>query len=109
MQSQSIPAVRPVHAARDVREEEGPVITQTPEQRDEIHPEPAPKLEVSRTRPVKPEKMVFPAANPSPQDKRAVILDLAEQGFSVTDIAQKMGVGKGEVMLLLKLRKKAIP
>ena len=34
------------------------------------------------------------------------ILEMAEQGYSVTDIAQNMGVGKGEVMLLLKLRKK---
>ena len=43
----------------------------------------------------------------SPQpDKRTAILEMAEQGYAVTDIAQKMGVGKGEVMLLLKLRKK---
>jgi len=47
------------------------------------------------------------ANNPPVQDKRATILDMAEQGFSVIDIAQKMGIGKGEVMLLLKLRKKA--
>jgi len=46
---------------------------------------------------------------PPPQDKRTVILDMAENGFSVTDIAQKMGIGKGEVMLLLKLRKRAVP
>ena len=45
--------------------------------------------------------------NPPAQDKRATILEMAEQGFSETDIAQKMGIGKGEVMLLLKLRKKA--
>lgn len=44
---------------------------------------------------------------PPRNDKRATILDMAEQGCSVTEIAQKMGVGKGEVMLLLKLRKKA--
>lgn len=42
-------------------------------------------------------------------DKRTLILDMAEQGMSVEDIAKKMGVGKGEVMLLLKLRKKASP
>lgn len=40
------------------------------------------------------------------QDKRSMILELAEQGWSESDIAQKMGIGKGEVMLLLKLRKK---
>lgn len=44
-----------------------------------------------------------------PQDKRATILAMAEQGFSVTDIAQRMGVGKGEILLLLKLRKKTAP
>lgn len=43
---------------------------------------------------------------PPQKDKRTTILDMAEQGCSVTDIAQKMGVGKGEVMLLLKLRKR---
>ena len=47
-------------------------------------------------------------APPPRNDKRATILNMAEQGFSVTEIAQKMGVGKGEVMLLLKLRKKAV-
>lgn len=48
------------------------------------------------------------APPPPRNDKRATILDMAEQGCSVTEIAQKMGVGKGEVMLLLKLRKKAV-
>ena len=42
-------------------------------------------------------------------DKRILILEMAEQGMSVEDIAKKMSVGKGEVMLLLKLRKKATP
>lgn len=50
----------------------------------------------------------FLQTKPLVMDKRATILDLAEQGWSVTDIAQKMGIGKGEVMLLLKLRKKAV-
>ena len=40
-------------------------------------------------------------------DKRTLILEMAEQGMSVEEIAKKMSVGKGEVMLLLKLRKKA--
>lgn len=49
-------------------------------------------------------------ASPSSQglpDKRTLMLNLAEQGMSAEDIAKKLGVGKGEVMLLLKLRKKA--
>jgi len=50
----------------------------------------------------------FLQAKPLVMDKRATILDMAEQGWSVTDIAQKMGIGKGEVMLLLKLRKKTV-
>ncbi len=54
-------------------------------------------------------KTIKPAtqAKPLVMDKRTTILDMAEQGWSVTDIAQKMGIGKGEVMLLLKLRKKS--
>lgn len=51
---------------------------------------------------------VSPIITPPQKDKRAAILDMAEQGYSVTDIAQKMGVGKGEVLLLLKLRKKVV-
>ena len=52
-------------------------------------------------------KKETPVKVSSPQpDKRTAILEMAEQGYAVTDIAQKMGVGKGEVMLLLKLRKK---
>lgn len=43
----------------------------------------------------------------SATDKRTKIFQLAEQGWAEGDIAQKMGIGKGEVMLLLKLRKKA--
>ena len=41
-----------------------------------------------------------------PLDKRSMILKLAEEGLSDTEIAQKIGIGKGEVTLLLKLRKK---
>lgn len=39
-------------------------------------------------------------------DKRAMILKLSEEGLNETEIAQKIGVGKGEVTLLLRLRKK---
>lgn len=41
-------------------------------------------------------------------DKRALMLELAEQGLPAEAIAKKLGVGKGEVMLLLKLRKKTV-
>ena len=54
-------------------------------------------------------KKVLPAiVDAAPPVKRTAILEMAEQGYSVTDIAQKMGIGKGEVMLLLKLRKKVV-
>jgi hypothetical protein len=56
---------------------------------------------------VKPAKTAT-QAKPLVMDKRTTILEMAEQGWSVTDIAQKMGIGKGEVMLLLKLRKKSV-
>ena len=46
--------------------------------------------------------------NQAAPDKRMLMLEMAEQGMAVEDIAKKLGVGKGEVMLLLKLRKKAI-
>ena len=42
----------------------------------------------------------------SATDKRTLMLELAEQGLSVEEIAKQLSVGKGEVMLLLKLRKK---
>ena len=75
-------------------------------------------VQQERTEPVQPvrkkpertsSKAIVNEISAPPQDKRSAILDMAEQGFSVTDIAQKMGIGKGEVMLLLKLRKKAVP
>ena len=76
----------------------------------EIQLEKPPAQELPRVKAVKAAAKAVPAANPPPQqDKRTTILDMAEQGYSVTDIAQMMGVGKGEVMLLLKLRKKATP
>ena len=57
---------------------------------------------------VKPATKPISQSKPLVADKRTMILDMAEQGWSVTDIAQKMGIGKGEVMLLLKLRKKTM-
>jgi hypothetical protein len=39
-------------------------------------------------------------------DKHRVILDMAEQGNNITEIARATGIGKGEIMLLLQLNKK---
>ena len=55
----------------------------------------------------KPNGSVAATAKATP-DKRTLMLELAEQGMTAENIAKKLGVGKGEVMLLLKLRKKAI-
>jgi Tfp pilus assembly protein PilE len=38
-------------------------------------------------------------------DKRRLILAMAEQGYHVTEIAKATGMGKGEIMLLLQLSK----
>ena len=73
---------------------------ENPQEMKPQHEPPKPKV-------AKIPKVTAAVNNPPAQDKRATILEMAEQGFSETDIAQKMGIGKGEVMLLLKLRKKA--
>lgn len=39
-------------------------------------------------------------------DKRRLILSMAGQGYSVTDIAKATGFGRGEVLLVLQLNKK---
>lgn len=39
-------------------------------------------------------------------ERRKLILAMAEQGYSVTEIAKSTGAGKGEIMLLLQLNKK---
>ena len=66
-------------------------------------PRPAPQTRIKEPKLKKESPTIVDTA---PPDKRTAILEMAEQGYSVTDIAQKMGIGKGEVMLLLKLRKK---
>jgi hypothetical protein len=38
-------------------------------------------------------------------DKKRVVLAMAEQGYNVTEIAKVLGMGKGEVMLFLQLNK----
>lgn len=81
-----------------------------------FQPEPAKKtqnLQAAQEPPsaaavVKTTTKTIAQAKPLVKDKRTMILEMSEQGWSVTDIAQKMGVGKGEVMLLLKLRKKTV-
>jgi hypothetical protein len=45
-----------------------------------------------------------PAANEPPKFKK--VFELADQGMSVTEIAQQLGIGKGQVDLFLKLREK---
>lgn len=42
----------------------------------------------------------------SGDDKRRLILAMAEQGYSITEIAKATGKGKGEIMLILQLHKK---
>ena len=39
-------------------------------------------------------------------EKHRIIFAMAEQGYSVTEIAKATGMGKGEIMLLLQLNKK---
>jgi len=39
-------------------------------------------------------------------EKHRLIIAMAEQGYSVTEMAKLAGVGKGEIMLLLQLNKK---
>lgn len=40
------------------------------------------------------------------QDKHRVVLAMAEQGYDITEIAKAVGMGKGEIMLVLQLNKK---
>jgi hypothetical protein len=47
-----------------------------------------------------------PVRDAAGADKRKQILAMAEQGYSVTEIAKATGSGKGEIMLLLQLNKK---
>jgi len=39
-------------------------------------------------------------------DKKQLIMAMADQGYSVTEIAKATGLGKGEIMLLLQLNKR---
>lgn len=78
-------------------------------------PQPATSVDV-RLAPEPPPAVVAAAAPPPPEepparespgaDRRKQILAMAEQGYSVTEIAKSTGTGKGEIMLLLQLNKK---
>lgn len=99
----------PVRSAAPVRTQ---TTTQAKMSVKEILPEIPRQIQEAVSAPVIP-TVVKPAktaaqVKPLVMDKRTTILEMAEQGWSVTDIAQKMGIGKGEVMLLLKLRKKSV-
>lgn len=44
--------------------------------------------------------------NPEDEDRRKLVLAMAEQGYNITDISRATGKGKGEIMLLLQLHKR---
>jgi len=45
-------------------------------------------------------------ANQDDDDKRKLVLAMAEQGYNITEISKATGKGKGEIMLLLQLHKR---
>ncbi len=49
---------------------------------------------------------VSPKAELFSHDKKQLIMAMADQGYSVTEIAKATGLGKGEIMLLLQLNKR---
>ena len=44
--------------------------------------------------------------NGANNDKRRIIITMADQGYNVTEIAKTTGMGKGEIMLFLQLNRK---
>ncbi|MCE5284758.1 MAG: hypothetical protein LLG02_02770 [Pelosinus sp.] len=52
-----------------------------------------------------PEPVALQSETGDQSDKKRVVLSMAEQGYNVTEIAKVLGLGKGEVMLLLQLNK----
>jgi hypothetical protein len=48
----------------------------------------------------------FSNQDPINTEKHQLILAMADQGYNVTEIAKAVGMGKGEIMLLLQLNKK---
>lgn len=45
-------------------------------------------------------------SNQDDDDKRKIVLAMAEQGYNITEISKATGKGKGEIMLLLQLHKR---
>lgn len=52
------------------------------------------------------DNMVSPKIELFSHDKKQLIMAMADQGYSVTEIAKATGLGKGEIMLLLQLNKR---
>lgn len=52
------------------------------------------------------DNMVPPKTELFSHDKKQLIMAMADQGYSVTEIAKATGLGKGEIMLLLQLNKR---
>lgn len=71
-----------------------------PKQEQDKDPDELPglELEANDTISPKPETINY--------DKKRLIMAMADQGYSVTEIAKATGLGKGEIMLLLQLNKR---
>jgi len=71
---------------------------------------PATSIDVRLAPEPPPAVAVAPEESPNREtpgaDRRKLIMTMAEQGYSVTEIAKTTGAGKGEIMLLLQLNKK---
>lgn len=109
----------PVSQKRDIEETLTAYITDIKEENESflnaIQKKQQPKEERAPLPEVKPSKPVEEVSYhpPTPeqddmfeQSLTSQVLTLSNQGFSVTEIAQKLNKGKGEVQLLLKLKKK---
>jgi hypothetical protein len=103
-----------------------PVIQQMPAGPEHIPPAPPPVARVLDVYlpPEAPQPLMPPVVNTPPppaplppveetsgrepmsSDRRKLILTMADQGYSVTEIAKATNTGKGEIMLLLQLNKK---
>lgn len=74
------------------------------EVRDDSNEElPADTIDVSVSIPADDDAVIKETIN---LEKHRLVLAMADQGYSATEIAKAVGVGKGEVMLLLQLNKK---
>jgi hypothetical protein len=55
---------------------------------------------------IAPSEEDTPLKDPASIEKRSLIIAMADQGYSITEIAKATELGKGEIMLLLHLHKK---